>query len=62
MVRKAGTWVLCGLAIGFVLFDAVYGNALVRYIEFAIDSGDWLNDWLTHLPEFIRVVVRAVIA
>jgi hypothetical protein len=27
---------------------------LLRYLAFTISEGDWLNDWLTHLPETWR--------
>ena len=25
--------------------------AAARYLSYAFEGGDWLNDWLTHVPE-----------
>lgn len=33
--------------------------ALPRYFQAVLDDGDYMNDWLTHLPEPIRGVVEA---
>lgn len=26
-------------------------SALARYLLVVVTDGDWMNDWLTHLPE-----------
>ena len=59
MARIAARAVLAYVA---TVLAVVYGPALARYVAFGVLYGDWLNDWLTHLPEFVLVVVRAVIA
>lgn len=33
---------------------------LVKYLAFTISEGDWLNDWLTHLPHDMQPHVEAV--
>ena len=38
----------------------IYGPALVRYIAFGVQYGDWLNAWLTHLPAFVQAAVLAL--
>lgn len=35
-------------------------NSLREYFTAVVDDGDYLNDWLTHLPEAIRPVVQAL--
>lgn len=35
-------------------------QAFINYITFVIEDGDWLNDWLTHIPETVRLYVRIV--
>jgi hypothetical protein len=32
-------------------------NPIVEYFRIVIEDGDWLNDWLTHLPENVRAIV-----
>jgi hypothetical protein len=34
--------------------------ALVHYFSIVCTDGDWLNDWLTHMPHAIRQAVEAV--
>lgn len=41
-----------------VLVSATELLALVRYIAAVVDDGDYLNDWLTHLPLHWRPVVQ----
>lgn len=33
---------------------------LLRYLAIVITDGDWLNDWLTHLPADIAPAVQTV--
>lgn len=35
-------------------------DALREYFGIVVSDGDWLNDWLTHLPEFLRPIVAMV--
>lgn len=34
-------------------------GAFGKYIKAILEDGDYLNDWLTHIPEWIRPAVRA---
>lgn len=35
-------------------------SALIKYFAFVVESGDTMNDWLTHLPEPIQGIVKAI--
>jgi len=35
-------------------------NSLVGYFDIVLKEGDYLNDWLTHMPEAIRPVVQGI--
>ena len=53
---------LVAVALGAVVAAALMGNdtfnTLTKYIRAVLKDGDYLNDWLTHLPEPMRGVVR----
>lgn len=33
---------------------------LIKYFAFVISEGDWLNDWLTHLPPTIADAAQVI--
>jgi hypothetical protein len=33
---------------------AATAYAIYQYIQFVRMDGDWLNDWLSHIPELLR--------
>jgi hypothetical protein len=35
-------------------------SALIQYLAAVLDDGDYLNDWLTHLPTVIRPTVQLI--
>lgn len=35
-------------------------GGLVQYLAFVLVEGDWLNDWLTHLPIIYQPLVRGI--
>jgi hypothetical protein len=35
-------------------------TAFLAYLAAVLDDGDYLNDWLTHLPAIVRPVVLAL--
>lgn len=53
--------VIGGLTFAGALYATAYGIATVRWLLFAATSGDWLNDWLTHMPVFAQELVVAII-
>ena len=53
--------VVLGLAFGGSMYAAAYGAATLRWLLFATLTGDWLNDWLTHMPAFAQELVVAII-
>lgn len=32
-------------------------DALARYVTFTVSTGDYKNDWVTHLPGVVRPIV-----
>jgi len=36
--------------------------ALINYLAYAIVEGDFLNDWLTHMPPFLSDLIVNLIA
>ena len=34
--------------------------SLVRYLAFVVNYGDYLNDWLTHLPEMYQPMIQGI--
>ena len=53
--------VVLGLTFATALYAAAYGAATLRWLLFAATSGDWLNDWLTHMPAGLQELVVAII-
>ena len=35
-------------------------TVFARYFAIVIEDGDWLNDWLTHMPVMIRPLIAAI--
>lgn len=58
---KIRSGVVVGLAFGGTLFAVAYGAMLARYVVFGIKHGDWLNDWLTHLPQFVQAIALHIV-
>ena len=53
--------VVLGLTFAGALYATAYGIATLRWLLFAATTGDWLNDWLTHMPVFAQELVVAII-
>ena len=53
MAGKIRTGIALGLAFAGGMCAAMYGVAAIRYVSSAVSGGDWLNDWITHLPRWI---------
>ena len=49
-----------GLAFGIALYVAYWSGSAARYVAFGLKTGDWLNDWLCHLPRVVEVVVAGL--
>ena len=61
LLESFGVAESAAMALGSVL--AHLGQILVdlgRYLTFTITEGDYLNDWLSHLPSFLRPAVLAI--
>ncbi len=35
-------------------------SSLARYLAFVLVDGDYLNDWITHLPEIYQPIVQGI--
>jgi hypothetical protein len=35
-------------------------GAILYYLYFVILDGDWLNDWLTHMPPTVRAIMEHI--
>ena len=53
LLIAVGCFGVLGLAILWLTQD------LARYIGVVLEDGDYLNDWLTHLPEGLQGAVLA---
>ena len=49
------------LAVAGIACIVCYGADTLRYIGFGVIRGDWLNDWLTHLPFVVQELVLAIV-
>jgi len=58
MSRRLAAGIELGIAFAVGLYVAYYSGSAVQYIVFGLASGDWLNDWLTHLPAFVQSVAQ----
>jgi len=52
--------IVYGCAFAGTVYAVAWGAATVRWLGFAVASGDWLNDWLCGLPGFVRAAVIAL--
>ena len=34
--------------------------AIFYYLYFVVADGDWLNDWLTHMPMWLRPIMEYI--
>ena len=55
--KTVGKWIL---VFAVTVYVAAYGADTLRYISFGVTRGDWLNDWLTHLPFLVQELVHAL--
>ena len=53
--------VIVALAFGVTMWLVAYGAMLARYVAFGVRYGDWLNDWLTHLPAFVQAIALEIV-
>ena len=58
------TWVaslvLVVLAVIVAYSAGDIAMTLARYVAVVVAEGDWLNDWLTHLPRVVQPVVQTI--
>jgi hypothetical protein len=36
------------------------GDAVVLYLQAVAEDGDWLNDWLTHMPTWLARIMEVI--
>ena len=58
MSRRLAAGIELGIAFAVGLYVAYYSGSAVQYVLFGLASGDWLNDWLTHLPAFVQAATQ----
>ena len=53
--------IIGGAVAGAILVSplVLYAWGVPQYISFGLRYGDWLNDWLTHMPALLQSVVLA---
>lgn len=49
--------ITAGLTFALLVLGPFYLQRVWRYVAFAVETGDWLNDFLTTLPRFVQEVV-----
>jgi len=60
--HKIRNGIVLGLAFGSAMWIAAYGAATVRrYVLFGVVYGDWLNDSVTHLPQFVQAIALQIV-
>ena len=58
MGKRIAKGVLAAAGIACIV---CYGADTLRYISFGATRGDWLNDWLTHLPQVVQQLVVSIL-